>query len=258
MRCICRWQPFSRVRYVRPSGSKTKIPILTNKLLPKATGASTAPFLQTTLYIEESDTLMSKYKHLPHIYPKDLRAISVIARSGGIDKETLNKLQISNNRIRNYCKEGLLKEVTIPELHGSGHQNFYELTSKGNDFAKSECDIKHFISNNNASVHNSAVSKFMVDHLSRAELESVRSERELSVFLESRLNEYYNNERDQYEELLQTMQEHKLSMPDFIYTTSAGETIAVEIVTSSYSQEDIDLKIETASLLKIQIEIVQA
>ena len=139
-----------------------------------------------------------------------------------------------------------------------GHQNFYELTSKGKDFAKSECDIKHFISNNNASVHNSAVSKFMVDHLSRAELESVRSERELSVFLESRLNEYYNNERDQYEELLQTMQEHKLSMPDFIYTTSAGETIAVEIVTSSYSQEDIDLKIETASLLKIQIEIVQA
>lgn len=76
--------------------------------MPKATGASTAPFLQTTLYIEESDTLMSKYKHLPHIYPKDLRAISVIARSGGIDKETLNKLQISNNRIRNYCKRKLI------------------------------------------------------------------------------------------------------------------------------------------------------
>ena len=54
------------------------------------------------------------------------------------------------------------------------------------------------------------------------------------------------------------MQNHKLSMPDFIYTSTEGELIAVEIVTSSYSQEDIDMKLETAALLQIQIEIVQA
>ena len=56
----------------------------------------------------------------------------------------------------------------------------------------------------------------MVDNLSRVELETVRSERELSDFLETRLNEYYNYDRDQYEELLEAMQNHKLSMPDFI------------------------------------------
>ena len=98
----------------------------------------------------------------------------------------------------------------------------------------------------------------MVDNLSRIELETVRSERELSDFLETRLNEYYNYDRDQYEELLEAMQNHKLSMPDFIYTSTEGELIAVEIVTSSYSQEDIDMKLETAAHLQIQIEIVQA
>ena len=81
-----------------------------------------------------------KITPLKHIYPKDQRAISILAKTGAISKETFNKLQISDNRIKSYRDAGLIKEVSIPNKHGDGFRNFYELTEKhGKDFA-----CKHF------------------------------------------------------------------------------------------------------------------
>ena len=54
---------------------------------------------------------MAKITKLSHIYPKDIRAMSLLAKSGAISKDTLNKMNISNNRIKSYRQAGLIKEV---------------------------------------------------------------------------------------------------------------------------------------------------
>lgn len=111
-----------------------------------------------------------KITPLKHIYPKDQRAISILSKSGAMSRDTFHKLQISDNRIKSYQKAGLIKEVSVPDKHGTGFRNYYELTEKqGKDFARSECGVNNFISNGNASVHNNKVSEYLVDNLSKKE-----------------------------------------------------------------------------------------
>lgn len=201
-----------------------------------------------------------KITPLKHIYPKDQRAISILAKSGAISKETFNKLQISDNRIKSYRDAGLIKEVSVPNKHGDGFRNFYELTEKhGKDFARSECGVTHFISNANASIHNASVSAYLVDNLSKKELDTCLSERELSDFISDRLNEYLNNqEQDHYQELLDALQNNQLSLPDIVYKTEQGTYEAIEITTDSYGREEIDSKLMTCKLLNIEITFVEA
>jgi hypothetical protein len=193
---------------------------------------------------------------LKHIYPKDVRAMSLLAKAGAISKETFHKLDISNNRINSYEKMGFVKEVHIPTMHGPGCKSYYELQPKGKEFCERECNIKHFISNGGATTHNAKVSEYLVEHLNKGELDTVMSERELSSFIEDRLQEYYDRNDERYEQLLDGLKTHSLSMPDIIYKTQEGTFVAIEVITNSYGQDEIDCKLETCHLLDVEVTLV--
>ena len=195
---------------------------------------------------------------LSHIYPKDKRCFSLLAKSGAMNRDTLRKLEITDNRIKSYKQAGLIKEVSVPNRHGNEIKTFYELTDKkGKDFCRQECGIKQFISNGNASVHNARVSEYLIDHLSKKELDSVISEREMQPFIESRLQEYLDKqEHDHYEELIDALQNNQLSMPDIIYKTEQGTFEAIEITTDNYGNEEIEAKTMTCELLSIEVTFV--
>ncbi len=201
---------------------------------------------------------MAKKKNgLSHIYPKDKRALSLLAKSGNISRDTFHKLEISDNRIKSYQQAGFIKEVSIPDRHGNGIKTFFELRDKGKNFCRQECDVKHFISNGNASIHNSRVSEYIANKLTKKEIDSCLSERELQPFIESRLQEYLDKqEHDQYEELLDALKNDKLSMPDIVYKTEQGTFEAVEITTDNYGNAEIDSKILTCELLSIEVTFV--
>ena len=202
---------------------------------------------------------MAKKKGLSHIYPKDKRAFSILAKSGAMAKDTFHKLEISDNRIKTYRQAGLIKEVSVPDKHGSGIKTFYELNKKGKEFCKQECGIKSFISNGNASVHNAKVSEYLANNLSKKELDSVMSERELKPFIESRLQEYFDKqEHDHYEELWDALKNNQLSMPDIIYKTELNTFEAIEVYTDNYGNTEIDSKLITCELLSVEVTFVPA
>lgn len=194
---------------------------------------------------------------LKHIYPKDIRAMSVLAKSGACSKDTFSKLDISNNRVKSYQQANLIKEVYMPDKHGTGGQSFYELTGKGEAFCRNECQITNFISNGHASTHNAKVAECL-SSLSKKEIDSAISERDIrEEFLSERLQEMLNqNQRDEYEELLDAIRTQSLSMPDIIYKSEAGTYEAIEVVTDAYGNEEIQSKIETCEKMGISIEIV--
>lgn len=201
---------------------------------------------------------MAKKKNgLSHIYPKDKRGLSLLAKSGNISRDTFHKLEISDNRIKSYQQTGFIKEVSIPDRHGNGIKTFFELRDKGKNFCRQECNIRHFISNGSASTHNSKVSEYIANNLTKKEIDSCLSERELQPFIESRLQEYLDKqEHDQYEELLDALKNDKLSMPDIVYKTEQGTFEAVEITTDNYGNAEIDSKILTCELLSIEVTFV--
>ena len=195
---------------------------------------------------------------LSHVYPKDKRAFSLLAKSGAMSKDTLHKLEITDNRIKSYKQAGLIKEVSIPDRHGNSIRTFYELTdTKGRAFCRQECNIKQFISNGNASIHNSKVSEYLADNLSKRELDSIISERELQPFIESRLQEYLDKqEHDHYQELVDALKNNQLSMPDIIYQTEQETYEAIEVVTDNYGNEEIESKAMTCELLSLKVTFV--
>ena len=202
---------------------------------------------------------MAKKKgNLSHIYPKDRKCLSLLARSGSMSRDTFHKLEISDNRIKSYKNAGLIREVSVPDKHGSGSKTFFELTDKkGKEFCRQECGIKHFISNGNASIHNAKVSEYLANNLTKKELDSVMSERELQPFIESRLQEYLDKqEHDQYQELLDAIKNNQLSMPDVLYKTEQGTYEAIEVVTDNYGNAEIGSKIMSCELLSVEVTFV--
>lgn len=199
-----------------------------------------------------------KQKELKNIYPKDRRCLSILAKSGAMSRDTFHKMEISDNRIKSYKQAGLIKETSVIDKHGNGMKTYFELTDKkGKDFCRQECNVKHFISNANASEHNSKVSEYLANNLTKKELESCLSERELKPFIEDRLQEYLDKqEHDHYQELVDALQNNQLSMPDIIYKTEQGTYLALEVVTDSYGKVEIDLKTETCELLSIEVTFV--
>ncbi len=198
---------------------------------------------------------------LKKVYPKDIRCMSVLARSGAVSPETLNKMEISNNRIKSYVNAGLIKKTFVPDRSGSSGKNFYILTDKrGKDFCRNECGVTHFISNADATVHNAKVAE-TVSCLSKTEQESCLSERELKGFIEDRLEEYHNspNHWDEYNALKEAVENRNMSLPDIIYKkydSSAGICTyeAIEVTTNNYSKQDIEMKTATLKLLGIEKE----
>ena len=196
---------------------------------------------------------------LKHIYPKDRLAIGVLAKSGACSRETFHKMNISDNRIKSYKQANLIKEVYVPDKHSTSGKTYYELTpTKGQSFCRSECNIDKFISNGHATKHNAAVAD-AVSNLSKTEIASCISERDIrEEFLSERLQELYNQqEKDEYEELLESIQNHSLSMPDIIYKSDVSGTFeAREIVTDSYGKAEIINKLESCEKMGIPIQII--
>ena len=198
-----------------------------------------------------------KYIPLKHVYPKDTRCMGILAKSGAMDRDTFHKMEITDNRIKSYLHAGLIKEISVVDTNGNGFKTYYELDKKGKEFCRQECNIKHFISNANASSHNAKVSEYLVNNLSKKELDSCLSERELLPFIEDRLQGYLDKqEYDHYQELVDALQNNQLSMPDIIYKTELGTWEAIEITTDSYGNEEIESKTMTCELLSVEVTFV--
>lgn len=204
-------------------------------------------------------------KTLTHIYPKDIRALSCVARCGAIDSDGFHQMEISNNRIQSYRKCGLIRSHLVPNPYGANSKCYYELTKKGKEWCLNHCkDITKtsFISNGNSTRHNGELANYVSSNLTKKELDNMLCERELKGFIEDRLQEYYDRNDERYEQLLDRLKEHTLSMPDIVYvketTTNIETYIAIECITSNYSQEEIDMKIETCEVLGIELTLIRA
>ena len=101
------------------------------------------------------------------------------------------------------------------------------------------------------------MSEYLVNNLSKKELDTCLSERELQPFIEDRLQEYLDKqEHDHYQELVAALQNNQLSMPDIIYKTELGTWEAIEITTDSYGNEEIESKTMTCELLSVEVTFV--
>lgn len=188
-----------------------------------------------------------------HWYQKDERFFKVLACAGAIQSQSANKIDISDNRLKNYVRDGYIKEVSFPSGRyvQTESNRCYVYTNKGKEMVRDRYGIER-VQNSNAMEHNSKVSE-CICNLQKSEIDTIRTEWEIREMWESRLEELSESERDRWEAELER---GMLSAVDVVYTTSSGEMAGIEVTTNSYGEEEIEQKENCGELLQMEVQYV--
>ena len=150
---------------------------------------------------------------------KDVDALKMLGRTGHVQKDVLKDYTgISENRINTLKNLDYLREV----YDNNSDDRYLRLTKEGRDFVHEQLGVVCYKSN--APVHDSQIVEYYM-HMTREEQDSWRTETELHQIIKDDLG------RDD------------VSPTDFSYV-SGGEVIYVEIITTNYSNGQIEEKIE--------------
>jgi hypothetical protein len=197
-------------------------------------------------------------KYLTHLYPKDETFFKVVAIAGNITKEDANRIDISASRLKNMEKEKLIEKVTYPSRHnGNPSSNIsYALTKAGKEFVKETYGIAR-CQNSHAVEHNCKVSNIICG-LDKKELESLQSEWQTRDLMQELIDNMRNEgDYDHYDYYMDLWNKGAISAVDIVYTSSSTNSIvAIEVVTNSYKDSDIEAKEVCSELLETQVEYV--
>ena len=194
-------------------------------------------------------------KRITTIYPRDKSALSALARCGYVSREQLGVF-LREKRVQSYCKDGLV-EKSVYSQPGEKTQDIevYRLTKAGRELCRRELSLPIYCAQNPA--HDLALADRYFS-LTESERETWRTESQSreDVCTEIRhLRE--QGEEERAGELWAKLQEGQLSMPDAVYTREDGVTVAYEVTTTNYGQEEITAKEEAAAALGAEIEFTR-
>lgn len=189
-------------------------------------------------------------KYIKNLYSRDKDVFHAFNKVGNLNSQHLNKLGLSNSRIKNYCREGYLKKVEY-NIKGSKENGIaYKLTDKGKEIGTSRFGLTLYAQNTSVRHNMDLADKYI--KLTENERNSVLNEREVREMVQAKIvNLEQVQERDRYQEMLE---QGKMSMPDIVYVSEQGTMIAYETITNNYGENEIQAKVETCEFLKIEYQ----
>lgn len=195
-------------------------------------------------------------KRITTIYPRDKHALSALARCGYVSREQLGEF-LREKRVQAYCKDGLM-EKSIYSRPGARTQDVevYRLTKAGRELCRRELSLSTYCAQNPA--HDLALADRYFS-LSQTERETWRTESQSREDVSTEIRQLREQgEEERAGELWAKLQEGRLSMPDAVYTREDGVSVAFEVTTGNYGNEEITAKEEAAEALGAEIEFSRA
>lgn len=195
-------------------------------------------------------------KRITTIYPRDKHALSALARCGYVSRDQLGEF-LREKRVQAYCKDGLV-EKSVYSRPGAKAQDIevYRLTKAGRELCRRELSLSTYCAQN--PTHDLVLADRYFS-LSTAERETWRTESQSREDVHTEIRRLRDQgEEERAGELWERLQEGRLSMPDAVYTRDDGVTVAYEVTTSNYGQEEITAKEEAAAALGAEIEFSRA
>ena len=195
-------------------------------------------------------------KRITTIYPRDKGALSALARCGYVSREQLGVF-LREKRVQSYCKDGLIAK-SIYSRPGTKAQDVevYRLTKAGRELCRRELSLSTYCAQNPA--HDLALADRYFS-LSQTERETWRTESQSREDVSTEIRQLREQgEEERAGELWAKLQEGQLSMPDAVYTREDGVSVAFEVTTGNYGNEEITAKEEAAEALGAEIEFSRA
>lgn len=190
-------------------------------------------------------------KYIKNLYSRDEDVFRAFQKCGNLDKTQLNRLDLTDTRIKNYCREGYLKKEPF-DIKGQKENGIgYRLTDIGKQIGRDKFGLDNYAQSQSVRHNLDVANKYL--SLTEKERETALNERELRQVVQQRINAIEDlKERDRYQEMLDN---GRLSMPDITYTTEEGTTICYDTITNNYGETEIQAKEETCTFLKAEMEL---
>ena len=176
---------------------------------------------------------------------RDVQALNGLRLCGYALRSDMERI-ITSNRVETMLKQGYIESKK--DIHG---RDVLTYTDKGKGFMRQLDSLQgrtFYPKQPNAIAHDTTLFR-QYTALSPEERMSALSETET---------------RDQFAEALEQMRNQAdeawdamRSIPDLVYTTTDGDTVAIEIVTSNYSQDKIEAKLATAAAIGAELQITK-
>ncbi|MGL4991300.1 MAG: hypothetical protein ACRC57_09120 [Sarcina sp.] len=190
---------------------------------------------------------MAKAK-IKNFYNRDRLALSSISKCGHIRESELKNF-IADKRISNYVKDNLVIKEVFNKNNGE-QLVAYKLTKEGKQLLEREWGVKNHY-NAQSINHDLGISNKYFS-LTEDQRETWKTETELRQEFEEKLQEIKISDYERYEEINKMLEEKLISTPDCSYEIEAGVEEIFEVITNSYSEIQIQSKINFIEIMDIK------
>lgn len=190
---------------------------------------------------------MAKPK-IKNLYNRDRLALTSISKCGHVREYELKNF-IADKRINNYVKDNLVTREVFNKNNGE-QLVAYKLTKEGKKLLEREWGVKNHY-NAQSINHDLGISNKYFS-LTEEQRETWRTETELRQELEEKLQEMKISNYARYEEINKMLEEKLISTPDCSYEIETGIEEIFEVITNSYSELDIQCKLNFIEIMNIK------
>ena len=177
---------------------------------------------------------------------RDVQALNGLRLCGYALRSDMERI-ISHNRVETLLKQGYIESKK--DIHD---REVLTYTTKGKAFIKQLEALQgrtFYPKQANAIAHDTTLFR-QYTLLSPEERMSALSETETR----DQFSEALDQMRNQADEAWESMRH---SIPDLVYTTTEGETVAIEITTSNYTQDKIEAKLAVATAIGAELQTIK-
>lgn len=213
---------------------------------------------------------------------RDRLAFEAIAKGGTVSKADIYTI-ISKTRASHWEHDRYFKEISYNDNNNNRYEG-YSLTLEGKKFAEKQFGITSFTKAKKSSIlHDLKIGekvvsvhedkrgltkteeqlwdKFYEEMRNRKEkideLEEKRLDRTLSIQeREQYAKEWLEADRE-YSRIEEMLKNGELSAPDISYISKNGVEVCYEVLTTNYSQADIEAKVQFAKVIGLEVEFEQ-
>lgn len=191
---------------------------------------------------------------LKQIFPRDKTFFENLSNTGVVTPGNYENAGVSASRIKAYAKAGLIEKTTKQNGGAFG----YKATSLGKDFAEKMWGIKRSESYSFQSLNHDKKLEEEYYKLDREQYEW-RTESQARDMFRDRIEEIREEDPIRANRIQEMWDSKEISMPDAIIINRETDVItAVEIITNSYGEQELQAKETFVEIMNIEYKPVRA
>lgn len=199
---------------------------------------------------------MAKKKTYVKVFTNaDLEVYKGLYRVGGLRRDHLEDLGVNFDRLKKHMRDGyIVKDEDYYDRKTKTSSTIYKLTDTGRRKCREMCNVGSSYKSS-ATRHDLALADTYVQLQKQGLTERWFTEQDWRYKLEDQIDQLRELGKEREADRIEEAWKNKeISVPDGGYINAEGQLVAVEIITRSYKQEQIDAKHEFVQVMGVEYQ----